>query len=320
MLSTLKLKPLKPPKKNRNKVTENYLMKFDKQGSLKFKIEWLEVKKSEYIYNSKKQLIQITSLDKDGEMSWKDMKYDSEGNKCEEISYNVSRIIRYSIELDSKGNEIEENRFDEEVKLISRYTYNHDSKGNIIEKYYYDQYVDGLNTYPDEDSGLVLSTTYEYDSKGKLIEKIDFDEDELEYRYTFKYDSEGKEIVRNYFSNEYGYTQLVSQHIYIYNSKGKLIEQNDCDENTKLEYRYTYKYDTKEDLIEKATYNEYGVLVKKIFYIHEYDNKGNWTKRVCYDDNNKLVEIKKRNIVYYGDDDENSHPEYEDSINSWPKL
>jgi len=80
---------------------------------------------------------------------------------------------------------------------------------------------------------------------------------------------------------------------------GKIIESNNYNSDGSLKYKYTRKYDDKDNLIELNRYNSDGSLKYTKIYKYEFDEFSNWTIKTTYDEKGNATEITERVIVYY---------------------
>ena len=133
--------------------------------------------------------------------------------------------------------------------------------------------------------------TYKYDDKGNLIEWYYYElHDGL--AATYKYDAKGNLI------EEISYSHAgVGNTTYKYDAKGNKIEENSYFIGL-LDRKYTMKYDAKGNLIEGNSYEADGSLDYKYTFKYEFDEKGNWIKRITF--KNQIPEsIEEREFEYY---------------------
>ncbi len=184
------------------------------------------------------------------------------------------------------------NTYDENVSVE---TYNYNSNGKLIEKF--------LNNELDE--------SYQYDSKGNLILKNKYGYADFPESETFKYDSKGKlverkvegELTEYCKNNDKGDLEVKTIHYhnnhdhrvetYIYDSIGSLFHENRTDEIVEIN-----EYDEKNNLI-WCYYGEINVgLLYKVECRYDFDNYGNWIKKVEYV-NDVPIWITEREYTYY---------------------
>jgi len=256
------------------------------------------------------------------------IKFNTDGNKIEEIWYRSNRSISY------------------------RDTFIYNSNGKLSE----------VNNFRDNDS-LSSSRVISYNEQGSISEIIYYDSDNSIYEsYEYVYDENNLKIEMNIFSGDkeliektkYTYYNNNNLHeAYVYNADGSLYEKivhhyNDDAEFTKLEiynsenelyYTHNVKYDDNSNVLETVTnqemsarvsednrylildsytitrresfeYNNSG-FVKKIekyrsdeksetFETHKftYDQNNNWIRKIEYLDGNPEY-LVIRSIEYY---------------------
>jgi len=101
----------------------------------------------------------------DSKEKWS-FRYDSKGNRVEEIKYDEDGGIAYSIYLkyDNNDNVIEKLELDGNNNLFEKWIYVNDEKGNNIEATQYDS-----------DNKLFYKYTFSYDYKGNKTDEIIYD-------------------------------------------------------------------------------------------------------------------------------------------------
>ena len=126
-----------------------------------------------------------------------------------------------------------------------------------------------------EKGGRRCNFKYKYDEKGNKIEGHEYPN--LYDHDDFKCDEKGNKIEGTKFdvnrdrgSYEYKYT-------YKYDEKGNMIEENYY-KSSELNYKSKYKYDEKGNKIEENWYNSAGGLWYKLTY--KYDVKGNKIEQI----------------------------------------
>lgn len=154
---------------------------------------------TEYIYDSKNQLIKSIFKGSDGKQTGSsEYTYDSKGNFKQSILKDSDGSVTtiFNNIFDENGQIIEMWYMDGDGTVIGKYEYIIDSNGNLIKEVYSDE------TTEEE-------TLYTYDSNGKLIERIQGD-----FKYTYTYDSKGNII------------KVVAPDFYNYENYGKYITYN----------------------------------------------------------------------------------------------
>ena len=248
-----------------------------------------------YKYDSKGnkiEEIEKSEYDSDKENSSlgdkKTYKYDSKGHIIEYKEYYFSETAtsKLTYAYDSKGNKIQETYYDKDGEIETKYLYTFDTNGNKIEKHY------------DYDGDL---TTSKYDTNGNIAEKAyySFDEENKEqiflYRTIYTFDSRGNKL------EEADYEDGVKTITYTctYDSKGNKLEEADYEDGNKTMI-YTCAYDSKGNKLEEVEYNDDGEIYEKKSF--KYDSKGNWTSKMFEENTQrwgKETKVHERKISYH---------------------
>jgi len=232
---------------NGNKITETSL---NSENRIVYRYTW--------DYNKANKLIEEKHFQSN---DYTTSEYDSIGNQIviinhEPISLSATKLIKY----DDNGRLIEEETIDESKgswKIQFSYWGNNKIKEEIM-----------YNT----NNLMTLKWGYNYHKNGQVSEKINYDISEggKETHIAFKYyyDEEGREIDNIYYDAQ---GSITSQDTKKYNKNGDLIEYSlyTSDATMTGVFRYAYKYDNKNNLIEKIEYwNEYPntITERKIEY------------------------------------------------------
>ncbi len=164
-----------------------------------------------------------------------------------------------------------------------------------------------------------FTTNYQYDDNNKLTSTVRYKNNELfEKSVVLKYSKNGLVTKQEYFNQqgkeittftaEYDNTNNLTDLIIYYSGETTNKFQR------KTEYQGNKKLSTKEynnDKLSTEKYFEYNkegfVSVEKIIkpekstltIKYKYDDKGNWTEKVFYDEQGEPVKITEREITYY---------------------
>ena len=177
------------------------------------------------------------------------------GDKRWQKSYESDNKSIYN----DNGNRIEDNKYDKDGELTNKWKGKYDVNENLIEGKYYD-----------EDGELSFKWKFKYDDNGNLIESNGYDKDgELTSKYKSKYDV-----------------------------NGNLIESIRYDEDGELRIKLKFKYDDNGNQIEEKNYDEDGELENKYIYEYKFDDKENWIQKTIFKDD-KPTFIIEREIKYY---------------------
>jgi hypothetical protein len=197
-----------------------------------------ELIEREYISSSKINFIEKISFEFDsnekpvkGEKI-STQKFDRVGFPVETLIYNNDGTIqsKYLYEYNSNGVRSETKRFDSSGRLVNIFKYDYNEYGNKSKAYRFDTKGNQVEYY-----------IYNYDNIGNLIEEIWFD-------------SSNKKI----FKMEHEYNGYKKSQTETYDKYGNLM------------FRYNYKYDDAENIIEEIKYDPDGKKAGIIQYIYKY--------------------------------------------------
>ena len=159
----------------------------------------------------------------------------------------------------------------------SRSVFKYDDEGNRLEVTNYDA------------TGKVTSTIKStYDGSGKLIKEETFmGSGAVDITSVIKTDSKGNKIEQE--DTRQGASPLFNyKHSYKYNEKAQLLERSAVRGNGALFFRYTYKYDDKGNRTEWVQIGPKGAVVGKVLY--KYDDKNNLIEETKYGSDNNVTE------------------------------
>lgn len=265
-----------------------------------------------FAYNEAGNVVEKTKYYADGTPYEKFIvTYDSEGRVVEGSMYNSEGKIDFKkvVTYDNKGNKLTENEIDE-MGVRVKGSFEYDDKNNLINK----------NTHF-FDENLDTTTIFEYDKKGNLIKQHFYIVGGGWRTEIYSKRSENGITIKEIQSKSW--KEKEEKKILKYDDKGNVIEKSKYDAKGNLLERITYKYDTEGREIEVnwenpngflvyskyiKTYNDRGIIagvkyvypngnIEQYVYSYEYDNQGNWIKKVLYI--NDRPSITERKIEYY---------------------
>jgi len=238
------------------------------------------------------------------------MKYDQQitidyaKKKCiiKNLSSNDKLEFSFVMEFDNKGNITKETYYDS-TSIQGTYQINkYDKVGNITESIVFNpngsiftkitcKYKNGKKIsldYYNSDGDLFKKNTFKYNSSGNLIELND-------------YNSDGSIFTQQLFEYDNNNT-LINMTSYKYpNNKNRISYAS----NDKWETKFYTRYNNKGLEIENIIYNPDGTisgegspLKNAKEYEYEYDQKGNWIKKIVYIKNGRALYIIERVIEY----------------------
>lgn len=240
----------------------------------------------------------------------------------------------YSIHFDEKGREIQFYLMDsEKTKVVYSRTFIYDSLGRIKEEW--TGGLDPLKVYTYDSLSRLIKIfwpeprnrpkehdridSFIYNDKNLLVEKVILEDRSgslYKQSVKYKYDAEGRCIKEEYYAEErehsattYKYEELnggmkISEiHLGMSMNSGfyyEIIDSlgNRTEEYDKSEKRKTfYQYDSRNNLMEEKLVID-GKVIRVMTIKYDFDNYGNWTRKVIYEDGIPHC-IHERNIIYY---------------------
>ncbi len=202
-----------------------------------------------------------------------------------------------------------EDLFDSELNSYKKYDKNekivetgqYETDGSVYEKTFYERDEKGkaLKAIQKNASGQVKSYwTYIYDEEGNMIEVNTYDQNnKLIKIQSNKYDEKGNnvEMIIKSPENENGW-----KYIYKYNFDNKLIERNRYMPDGSLKDRRTYAYDKDGNENLQYKFNPDGSFIK---FVSEYDEMNNLTVQKWFNELDK--QIHQTSFEYIYDDNGN---------------
>ena len=238
--------------------------------------------------------------------------HDYNGNIIEETKQFMDGFVsKNTYSYDSNGNKVEQKLFKDD-HLDQGYLYKYDKHGNKIEEHYFTP------------EGDWTDTKWIYNENGKLIEYACFSESGcFQNRNTYEYNEKGNLIKQCHFNdNDNNILHCIT--LYKYDDFGNTIEESEYNPKGDLNIKTTFNFDVNNNLIEEIVYdpdddsttikasykyNNFGELIEefqndlengysKTIKFEDYDEQGNWLKRISIDVN-KEIHYVERQIEYY---------------------
>jgi hypothetical protein len=228
-------------------------------------------------------------------------KYDSRGNKIEECRYDLKSGDIYDKEAWT---------FNEENKITKKYSYEYSSwsdtpnvpirtktsvckrNGNTVEYSHYDEknVFTGKTIFKTDDNGNVLKRTW-YDANG----------DRISWEMVVVYDRRGNVIEESgWYEPGDPRNRDVAKLVYDYDEKGNKIETRSYHYDGSLSHKTTYQYNDKGDETESFYHSSNGEVSIETTVRYKYDHKGNWVERISYSGEAKTpATFTDRKIEYY---------------------
>ncbi len=165
---------------------------------------------------------------------------------------------------------------------IRKYTFNY--QGYIVEETLY------------KNGTLGERYTYQYDDKGNQIKRSWYNSDgSLEDKTTYLYDDRGNKVKRDCYNSD---GSLRIKWTYQYNDRNKLIKLAKYNADGSLRFKNIYQYDDRGNKFRQDCYKSDGSLRYKNTWKYQYDNQGNWVRKIEYQDGNPEF-ILEQEIEYY---------------------
>lgn len=191
----------------------------------------------------------------------------------------VKHIYNKEILFNLDGSKIEQNDYIPDGTLANRIMYLH-QQNKLVE---YNEY---------DSQGLLFGTgKYELDDNG-IPTKLNYKTNDGRYNWSesYQYNSKGKISEIEHFNAE---GILVSKEIYKYDENGYLKE-SELYKNKKLISKNIYKNDEEGSNTELIYSGDSTIFT----YMYNYDAKGNWVKKIVFENNNPSG-ILIREIEYF---------------------
>ena len=211
--------------------------------------------------------------------------YNSQGQLIKTTFSNLTTNEAWWIKTysyDANGNEIKCLQYSGSGKSVDFKTYT---------KYYAKNKPASIISY-DAYGGICYKKLFYYDKYGRLIKEKE--EKEVEITISrYKYDSKGRVIEYDDCNPD---NTIISKTLYTYDAKGNKIEEKRCGVDGTLYEKSTYKYNANNKIIEKIEYDRDDQPERKSVY--KYDSIGNIIEIEIYDKDGTPSSKYKHQIVY----------------------
>jgi hypothetical protein len=237
------------------------------------------------------------------------LKYDESGNRTEKNEYDAEGNVGYKESYKYKNDKLIEDVTYHRNELWLKVNYKYNDKGyKILEKRYSVlTFLCGKRTFKYDDSGNkieenrynskgILNTKiiFSFDKKGDNIEESIYNADgSLNFRRTYKYDDRGNKIETKGYNKD-GVLEVTGTDDY--DDNGNKIGRNLYGAEGELISSEIFKYDERQNLTFKSDENRIEKI--KIEYQYEFDETGNWIKKIKVLNDNPII-IIQRVIKYY---------------------
>ena len=191
----------------------------------------------------------------------------------EKSQFKQYLYMKMVTDYNENGKKIKHARYGPDDSLIETYFFKYDFEKNIIEQTKFDSKGDykGRDIFKNEsilelnedhfDDVLDWKYSYKYDSNNKLVEQLRYDmNDNLKQRDVYKYDAKGNLVEELWLGGLQGYvnldpnSDLIDRYVYKYDLEGNNIEKSRKSPKQHFNWRYTYKYNNQNNIIEIIIY------------------------------------------------------------------
>jgi len=188
-------------------------------------------------------------------------------------------FVRHVIKYDSTGNIFEEIINNPDGSISTRIFQKYDENGNILESTMYIYSPPNAKYRSIEE---IFISQYKYDEKENLAEEINYkssiSNSNLLNKVNYLYNVNNK-VVETAISKQGGIKYLREK--YMYDSSNNNIEKLEFNPDSTIEYKYIYKFDSNDEVIEEIKYySGTGPLNSKTTY--KYDEDGNKIEEIRY--------------------------------------
>ncbi len=298
--------------KRENSYSHDFDLFFNDEGKLVLEKKFLNgnVPHEETTYNGRDKILIVTQYMSGSPLMKTKYTWDKAGNNIGITKRNTDNSQLTRTENIFKDTLlIEENEYNLQDILTSKKQNVYDEKGNLKEELYFfkEETVQYKNKYDyDSENRKVGDTRYKKDTQD-YITVFDYEGKNLVSRETtegpdnkivrtekFTFDENGN-LIKEYTFDSYDNSKTVDE--YKYDAKNQKIARI-VTENDKPVFKNTFAYDTKGNLTDVVTMNGDDTVIQSLSYKYEYDDKGNWTKKIVYKDNVPTVIVERR-ITYF---------------------
>ncbi len=243
-----------------------------------------------------------------GNPFWETEYYDRTGKLMErwaEVDPNrfrdgQDRLLKWIHSYDEKGNRTLVTLTDRDGSPISVTAFAYDEDGNQTASVTADMKPDRLGQFD-------IAELRHYNGEGRERLRLLFMGHESVRKKVFEYDEEGKRVEETSLEDEQVSFRMINK----YDSMGNLVERLYYDAQGVLEGKEVSEYDERGNRIRESHYDVDGSLRSQFSSRYEFDERGNWVKRIDTTDVNPLNaegqptyipgSVTTRTVSYYDD-------------------
>jgi len=239
-----------------------------------------------YRFNEHGNISQTTSYTGDDEISrrWTYAHDQNKGRITEMVHQGTGDdpLFRNVDVYDKNGNRIEHLSYSQGDDDPYKETFKYDADGNLLEQ------IEYVNNGP-------LKTLYRHDDQGRLIEKSQRMGDQPMMTETFQYDDAGNLVSSRQEEGRTVHAQYVFEKKY---EGGRETERTVYRDGERAS-RFVYSYNEHGHRAESREYDADNQLVSVEKIDHEYDDHGNWVKKIPSDQRGAPRYLLEREIEYF---------------------
>jgi hypothetical protein len=193
---------------------------------------------------------------------------------------SATKLPSMKVDFDERGNKTGDAVYDEKgIKRKTGWSHEYDEKGRGVKTYYYDAKGNLTNT------GLSV-----YDDKGRCVQRTQINPNgSINHYQSFAYDDHGNRVSESH-RNPDGSPR--GSMVRVYDSKGNEIETSYFNASGELEYKTESAFDEHgtRTLLVTTRQGKRTLMMKRKY---SYDNRGNYTELVEYDQNDSVTRKEK---------------------------
>ena len=175
--------------------------------------------------------------------------------------------------------------FDEAGLIQNETTFNSDGTNESLYKYYYASNKLVRVERTNFENNDITKYTYSQNSMGYITKNIIYNNTPSTIKYELQFDSNNRLAKRIIFTNPFsGEWKVYFSHLFKYNNFGKLEKCSIFNQNNELVENYIFYYNSNHDISSFELIIENNVR-QKYTYTYKYDHKNNWIERMVYIDN-----------------------------------
>lgn len=265
-------------------IIEQYHVQNNRIDRVEFEIKRKIIK--QFTFDSLSRILSFFDFQDEAKTPWIYYNYDSNDRSKEEVCLRNDSTIYAKTVLN----------FNEKNQLISRIEYWGENKIKSARSIDYNESNDPVDdTYTENQNQSVNHYDYLYDNVGRKEKKLTYNSNRLQSRVLYEYRQDS--IISQQM--DYGFNQKPKSQFLIIEKDSMRVEVTGYFAGgDTTSYRSSFKQIfIDQDLVEYESRTFKGTFVDRYKTFYEFDNRGNWIKKMTYL-NNKLIKIQDRLFRY----------------------